>query len=356
MDINLTVLPEEKRKPLPEDPLHLPFGRFFSDHFFTMNYEVGKGWFDAAIKPYGPISLDPAASVLHYSQEVFEGQKAYLSRQDRILLFRPWENARRINLSLRRMCMPKIPEEIFISAECELLKLEKRWIPKPKGSALYIRPAVIATEAAVGIRPASSYLFFIILSPVGTYFPSGFKPIPVWVSDTYIRAAQGGTGEAKTGGNYAGSLLATQMAKENGYSQVIWLDAREKKYIEEMGGMNIFFVIDGKLVTPPLSGTILDGVTRKSILRLAPDIGLPAEERALNIDEVLEGIRSGSVSEAFAAGTAAVITPVGLFAYQDEKAEIGRESGPWTQKIYDKLLAIQYGDEADPYDWVFQVD
>ncbi len=356
MEIKKSILPEDKRRELPPDPLHLPFGRHFTDHMFSMKYKAGRGWFDPAITPYGPISLDPAANVLHYSQEVFEGQKAYLSPEDKILLFRPRDNARRMNLSLRRMCMPELNEEDFLAAEYELLKVEKRWIPRPKGSALYIRPAVIATEAAVGIRPADEYLFFIILSPVGSYFTGGFKPIPVWVSDTYIRAAQGGTGEAKTGGNYAGSLLATQQAKENGYSQVIWLDAREKRYIEEMGGMNIFFIIGGRLVTPALTGSILDGVTRKSILRLAADLGLKVEERALSIEEVMAGIGSGAVSEAFAAGTAAVITPIGLLAYKQDKKEIGSDAGPWTRKIYDSLLAIQYGEAPDPHGWVHQVD
>lgn len=356
MDIKKIILPEDKRRELPPDPLHLPFGRHFSDHMFSMKYKAGRGWFDPAITPYGPLSLDPAANVLHYSQEVFEGQKAYLSPDDKILLFRPRDNARRLNLSLRRMCMPELNEDDFLNAECELLKVEKRWIPRPKGSALYIRPAVIATEAAVGIRPADEYLFFIILSPVGSYFTGGFKPIPVWVSDTYIRAAQGGTGEAKTGGNYAGSLLATQQAKEKGYSQVVWLDAREKRYIEEMGGMNIFFVINGRLVTPALTGSILDGVTRKSIVRLAADLGLQVEERALTIEEVMAGIESGAVSEAFAAGTAAVITPIGLLAYKDKKAEISSESGTWTKKIFDALLALQYGEAPDPHGWVYQVD
>lgn len=355
MEIKKTLLPKEKLKPLYSDPLKLIFGRNFTDYIFTMEYAVDNGWYNPEIKPYQPLQLDPAASVLHYGQEVFEGQKAYKSEKDEILLFRPLENAKRLNSSLRRMSMPEISEDLFIRAECELIKLEQRWIPKAPGASLYIRPTVIATEAALGVRPANTYLFFIILSPVGPYFPEGFNPVGLWVSDTYSRAAQGGTGEAKTGGNYAGSLLASKLAKDKGYSQVLWLDAKEHKYVEEVGAMNIFFIMDGKLVTPKLSGSILQGITRKSVLQIAGDLGIKAEEKLISIDEVVQGIRSKKVTEAFGAGTAAVISPVGKINYQDNEYVISQETGPWAKKFFNELTGIQTGERKDKYGWVYKV-
>ncbi len=355
MEIKKRLLPKSKLKPLYSDPLQLHFGRHFTDYMFAMEYHRARGWHDAEIRPYGPLAIDPAANVLHYSQEVFEGQKAYLAPDGRILLFRPRDNARRMNRSLRRMSMPEIPEDDYVQAQCELLRLERRWIPSVKGSALYIRPAVIGTEAALGVKPSDAYLFFIILSPVGPYFAGGFKPIRVWVSDHYIRAARGGTGEAKTGGNYAGSLLATQQAKEKGYSQVIWLDGRELRYVEEMGAMNIFFVIDGKLVTPATSDSILHGITRQSLIELARDLDLVVEERLVSIDEVTEGIAARRVSEVFAAGTAAVITPVGQIGYRGRDYDLGAEPGPLTVKLYDRLTDIQYGLATDARGWVHPV-
>jgi branched-chain amino acid aminotransferase len=252
--------------------------------------------------------------------------------------------------------MPEIPEEAILEAECELLKVEERWVPDKKGASLYIRPTVIGTEAALGIKPSSDYLFYIILSPVGPYFKEGFNPVSLWVSDAYSRAGSGGTGEAKTGGNYAGSLLATLEATRQGYSQVLWLDAGEHRYVEEVGAMNIFFVIDGALVTPALGGTILHGITRKSVLELAPELGIRAEERRLAIDDVLAGIDSGRVSEVFGAGTAAVISPVGRIAHRGHDHVInGNQTGPWARKFYDTLTAIQYGEIADTRGWVHVV-
>lgn len=355
MDIKKTLLTDDKLKPLFQDPLKLIFGRTFTDYMFTMEYTVKSGWHNAEIKPYQPLMLDPAANVLHYGQEVFEGQKAYKSPTDEILLFRPQENARRINYSLKRMCMPEIPEDIFLQAECELLKLEERWIPRAVGASLYIRPAVIATEAALGVKPADSYLFFIILSPVGPYFQEGFNPVGLWVSDNYTRAAQGGTGEAKTGGNYAGTLLASKIAKDKGCSQVLWLDAVEHKYIEEVGAMNIFFIIDNKLVTPKLSGSILQGITRKSVLQIAEDLGIVPEERQISIDELIEGIEKKKTTEAFGAGTAAVISPVGRINYKDKEYVISPETGPWAKKFFDTLTGIQYGEKEDKYGWSYKV-
>lgn len=355
MIISRELLAKEKLKPLFEDPLKLPFGRNFTDYMFTMDH-AGSGWRNACIKPHQPLVLQPSANVFHYSQEVFEGQKAYRSKKNEILLFRPRENARRLNRSLQRLCMPEIPEELFLEAECELLKLEARWVPGVKGASLYIRPTVIGTEAALGIKASSEYLFYIILSPVGPYFQEGFNPVSLWVSDVYSRAGSGGTGEAKTGGNYAGSLLATREATQKGYSQVLWLDAGEHRYIEEVGAMNIFFVLDGKLVTPSLGGTILHGITRKSVLELAPALGLPVVERRIAIEEVIDGIADGKLTEMFGAGTAAVISPVGKIAFRGRDHVVNaNRTGPWAKKFFDTLTGIQYGDIADERGWVYVV-
>lgn len=355
MEIKRTLLPPELLKPLFKNALTLPFGRNFTDYMFTMEH-FGKGeWANPEIKPYQSLTLDPAASVLHYSQEVFEGQKAYKTADGRILLFRPRKNAARMNLSLRRMCMPEIREETFIEAESEMVKLEERWIPGEKGAALYIRPTAIATEPALGVRPSGQYLFYIILSPVGSYFQEGFKPISLWVCIDYSRAGAGGTGEAKTGGNYAASMLANQNAREKGFDQVLWLDAEKREYVEELSAMNIFFVIRDRLVTPALSGNILHGITRESILEMSADLGIEAEERRVSIREIVEGIDSGEVSEVFTAGTAAVVTPVGRIHFQGKDHLVGEETGPWTRKMSDTLTGIQYGEIADPYGWVYAV-
>lgn len=353
--ITKTVATDAQRKPLFTDSSKLVFGKLFTDHMFVCKYSTEKGWHDAAIQPYQPIVLDPAAMVFHYAQEVFEGQKAYLAPNDDILMFRPQENAKRLNKSLSRMCMPEFPEDLYIEAENELLKLEKRWIPKGKGTSLYIRPTVIATEAAVGVREAKEYLFFIICSPCGPYFPDGFKPISVMASEEYVRAAPGGTGSAKAGGNYAGGMLGAHIAKEKGFNQIIWLDACERKYIEEMGAMNIFFVHNNTLITPALTGTILEGITRRSILELAQSLGMKTEERRIAISDITEGIANGSVTEAFAAGTAAIIAPIGSISYKDTKYTIGTEAGTVTKKLYDQLLGIQYGELDDPFGWMYTV-
>jgi branched-chain amino acid aminotransferase len=356
MNIARELTAREKLKPLFDDPLKLPFGRHFTDHMFTMEFTPSSGWHNPRIKPYQPLLLDPSANVFHYSQEIFEGQKAYRSKKDAILLFRPQENARRFIRSLRRMCMPEIAEEMFLEAEFELLKVEKRWVPGQKGASLYIRPTAIGTEAALGIKPSNDYLFYIILSPVGPYFKEGFNPVSLWVSDTYSRAGSGGTGEAKTGGNYAGSLLATREATQKGYSQVLWLDAGEHRFVEEVGAMNIFFIMDGKLVTPALGGTILHGITRKSVLELAPELAIQAEERKIAIDEVIAGIASGRVSEIFGAGTAAVISPVGKIAFGGRDYVVNNnQTGPWAKKFFDTLTGIQYGELEDKHGWVYTV-
>jgi branched-chain amino acid aminotransferase len=356
MQITRELLKPKQLKPLFSDPLQLPFGQYFSDYMFTMEYTAANGWQNPCIKPYQPLVLEPSANVFHYSQEVFEGQKAYKSAKDEILLFRPLENARRFNGSLRRMCMPEIAEEIFLEAECELLKLEKRWIPSQKGSSLYIRPAVIATEPTLGVKLSNAYLFFIILSPVGPYFKEGFNPISLWVSETYARAGSGGTGEAKTGGNYAGSLLATREATQKGYSQVLWLDGGEHRFVEEVGAMNIFFFLNGKLITPALGGTILHGITRKSVLELAPELGIQTEERKIAIEEVIDGIQTGKLTEIFGAGTAAVISPVGKLGFRGKDYLVNdNRTGTWSQTFFDRLIGLQYGEIPDKYGWVYQV-
>ncbi|MCP5106920.1 MAG: branched-chain amino acid aminotransferase [bacterium] len=356
MDLKKTILAPEKLKPLYEDAAKLKFGNTFSDYMFTMNYTEGEGWYSPEIKPHQPLVLDPAAAVFHYGQEIFEGQKAYKSKQNEILLFRPAENAKRFNDSMRRMSMPEIPVQDFIHYEEELLKLEKRWIPTKKGTSLYMRPTGIATEPTLGIKPSSRYLFFIILSPVGAYYSSGFKPCSLWVSTEYSRAAEGGTGEAKAGGNYGGSLAATKIALQKGYNQVLWLDSKEHRFVEEVGAMNIFFVMENKLVTPALTGTILPGITRKSVLQLAPDLGLEPEERAIAIEEVVEGIEAGKVTEIFGAGTAAVISPVGMLSYEDKEYTVNNnETGTFSQMFFDTLTGIQYGELDDKYNWVHTV-
>lgn len=358
MEIRKNLLPSEKLKSVFEDATMLEFGKNFTDHMFTMEYSKEEGWKNQEVKPYQPLVLEPATMIFHYSQEAFEGQKAYRSPKDEILLFRPMENAKRLNRSMARMCIPKIPEELFLQAECELLKVEKRWVPTQKGTSLYIRPVVIATEVIVGlVRPSDNYLFFIILSPVGFFFKEGFNPVRLLVEKEYSRAASGGTGEAKTAGNYAGTIAATQIAQNKGYSQVLWLDSKEHRYVEEVGTNNIFFVIDNKLVTPPLGGTILPGITRKSVLEMAGDLGIVAEERSISIEELIEGIESGGVTESFGSGTAAVISPVGIINYNDKEYVINNnETGHWTKKFFDTLTGIQYGELEDKYGWIYKIE
>ena len=356
MEIRKTLLSSEKLKPLFGDATKLLFGKQFTDHMFTLTYSKAKGWHNPEIKPYGPFLLDPAALVFHYSQEVFEGQKAYKSPSGDILLFRPLENAKRINKSLARMCMPTIPEQDFLFYLNELLKTEKRWIPEQKGTARDIRPTVIATEAVLGVRPSSEFLFYIILSPSGPYFPEGFNPVGLWVSREVSRAAEGGTGAVKAGGNYGGSLVAIKAALDKGYSQVLWLDAKEHRYVEEAGAMNIFFVMENKLITPPLSGSILPGITRKSILEMADDLDIQKEERMITIEEVCQGILDGRVTEMFGAGTAAIVSPFGKLHVDDKEYTVNdNQTGPLSKRIYEELIAIQYGIKPDPYDWVYRV-
>ncbi|PLX80651.1 MAG: branched chain amino acid aminotransferase [Desulfuromonas sp.] len=354
--MKIDVLPLEQMKKKIEDESQLAFGKQFTDRMFVMEYDTGKGWHSARIQPYGPFSLDPAAMVLHYSQEIFEGLKAFRRQDGSVALFRPADNVRRFNKSAARMCMPEVDEAFFLDALRELIRLDQDWVPNSEGTSLYIRPTMIANEPMLGVRPADQYLCYIILSPVGAYYKGGIAPVKIWISDHYVRAAEGGTGEAKTGGNYAASLYASKEASEKGYDQVLWLDAKEKRYVEEVGSMNMLFLYDDKIVTSPLKGTVLDGITRRSVLTLVKEMGLEIEERALSVDEVLDGVESGRLKEAFGAGTAVVISPVAQFTYKDRTVVLnGGQTGELTQKLYDTLTGIQYGKLDDPYGWVEQL-
>lgn len=351
--MEIQFLPVTKPKQPVQDESNLVFGKEFTNRMFVMEYDTGKGWHTPRIQPYGPFSLDPAALVLHYAQEIFEGLKAFRRPDGEIALFRPRDNFERFNLSARRMCMPELDVDFCLKALNELLKLEQEWVPHTEGTSLYIRPTMIATEPVLGVKPADSYLFYIILSPVAAYYKGGLSPVKILVSDEYCRVPSGGTGEAKTGGNYASSLYASTLATQQGYDQVLWLDSVERKYVEEVGSMNICFLYDGKVVTSPLSGSILNGITRRSILTLVKEFGYEVEERALTIDEVLEGAQNGRLTEAFGTGTAAVVSPVGQFTYQDRDVLLGNgKAGDLTMKLYDTLTGIQYGRLEDSHNWV----
>ncbi|MFW9908072.1 MAG: branched-chain amino acid aminotransferase [Candidatus Thorarchaeota archaeon] len=354
MKIEIDLIPPENRKPKPKDVLNLAFGSMFTDHMFIMEYKDGV-WKNPHIKPYTPLAIDPAALVLHYGQGIFEGMKAY-RRGERIFLFRPEKNMERLNVSAARMVMPEIDIDLVLHALSELLKIEKDWIPTQNGTSLYIRPTMIATETKLGVKPSSEYLFYIILSPVGPYFREGFSPIGIYVADEHVRAANGGTGSAKTMGNYAASLLAGTQAKQAGYSQVLWLDAKERRYLEEVGTMNIVVVFEEEIATPPLSGTILPGITRDSVLLILKDWGHIVRERQISIDEVLEGISTGKVKEIFGCGTAAIIAPVGALCYRNaEYCVANGEIGSLTQKLFDYLTGVQCGEVDDKFRWVYEV-
>ena len=356
MKIEIQPVPPEKRKPKPS-PSELGFGQHFTDHMFLMEYVQDRGWTEPRIVPYQPLQLDPAALVLHYAQAVFEGLKAYYGEDNRIRLFRPHMNARRLNASAERLCMPTMDPDFFIEAVKTLVKVEKDWVPKARGASLYIRPTMIATEPALGVRPAMEYLFFIITSPVGAYYKEGFNPVKIMVTDRYVRAVPGGIGYTKAAANYAASLKAAQEAQNLGYSQVLWLDARERRFVEEVGTMNIFFHFQDALVTPPLSGSILPGVTRDSVIQLAREWGLEVQERPITIDEVIEGLEKGKLLEVFGTGTAAVISPVGLLSYKGKDYEVNRgETGPLAKRFFQEITGIQYGTRPDPRGWTVTVE
>ncbi|MDD2366311.1 MAG: branched-chain amino acid aminotransferase [Desulfuromonadaceae bacterium] len=353
MDIKIVPLPAEKMKSKIADQSQLGFGKYFTDRMLVIEWKSGQGWFNGRIEPYAPFVLDPSSAVFHYAQEIFEGLKAYKWVDGRVALFRPEMNARRFNQSGDRVCMPELPEELFLDGINKLVSLEQEWIPTAESTSLYIRPAMIAVEPFLGVHPSDHFYFFVILSPVGAYYAAGFNPIKIMVEDKYVRAVPGGTGEAKTGGNYASSLKAGLEAKQKGYDQVLWLDGRERRFIEEVGAMNMFFAYGTHIVTAPLSGSILSGVTRDSVLKLAPTLGYTVEERQIDVNELMADIRSGRVTEAFGSGTAAVITPVGNLCYKDEVVELtGGKVGTVTQKLYDTLTGIQTGKLKDDFGWV----
>lgn len=354
LDIKIEKTQNLKERPGKEDDL--TFGTIFTDHMFIMDYEAGKGWHDARVVPYQPLVLDPSAMVFHYGQEMFEGLKAYKAEDGRTLLFRPDKNAKRANRSNARLCIPEIPEEDFIQAIKAVVKADEEWIPTKPGTSLYIRPFVIATDNFLGVRPSYSYMFIIILSPVGAYYPEGLDPIKIWIEDEYVRAIKGGIGEAKTGGNYVASLKSQVKAHDEGYTQVLWLDGVERKYIEEVGAMNIFFKINGTVITPELNGSILPGVTRDSVIELCKQWGLPVEERKISIDEIFEAYEKGQLEEVFGTGTAAVISPVGQLKWENHIMQIhDGKIGEYSQKFYDIITGLQEGKIEDKYNWIVEV-
>ena len=351
------TIEEAKRK--KEKPFHgesLGFGKYFTDHMFVMDWSKEKGFHDARIVPYGPISMDPASMVLHYAQETFEGMKAYRSKDGKILLFRPDMNAKRFINSNRRLCMAEIAVEDFVEAVRSIVEYEQDWVPYEEGTSLYIRPFMFASEAAVGVHPANRYKFVIILSPVGAYYPQGVNPIKIYVEDEFVRATKGGTGFAKCGGNYASSIAAQVKAEKLGYTQVLWLDGVERKYIEEVGTMNGMFKINGEIFTAPCDGTVLPGVTRDSILTLLKEWGYTIKEEHLSIDDLMAAARSGQLEEAWGTGTAAVISPIGELNYKGEIITIHDfKTGELTQKLYDTLTGIQWGSIEDTHGWVYDI-
>jgi len=347
MNINITKTTAPKAKP-PVDSLG--FGKHFTDHMFIMDYTEGKGWHDPRIVPYGPIPMDPSCAVLHYGQAVFEGLKAYKGENGQILLFRPYNNMNRINESNERLCIPQIDVDFAVEAIKTLVDLDQSWIPEGKGTALYIRPFIFATDPFLGVHPAATYKFIVILSPVGAYYAEGLNPVKIYVEDEYVRAVRGGMGFSKTAGNYAASLKAQEEAEKKGYTQVLWLDGVERKYIEEVGAMNIFFKIDGKVVTPALNGSILAGITRNSCLEVLNSMGIEAKEARISIQEVYEAYENGKLEEVFGTGTAAVISPVGELCWAGKKMIINNgEIGPVSQKLYDTITGIQSGKIEDKF-------
>ncbi len=355
LEVTLKKLDEKQLKKKP-DQGNLGFGVHFTDHMFLMKWNREQGWHDAEICPFQDFNISPAAMVFHYGQAIFEGMKAYRGKDDQIFLFRPKDNFERMNSSAVRMCMPRLPVEKVFKGLKALLYLEREWIPSAPGATLYIRPTMVAMEPMLGLKPSGSYYFFIIMSPVGAYYAEGFNPTKIYVSDKYARAVKGGVGEAKTAGNYAASLMASEEAKKAGYTQVLWLDACEHKYIEEVGTSNIFFRINGELITPPLGGSILPGLSRDSVIKLAGQWDIPVVERRLTIDEVIAASRDNCLQEAFATGTAAVISPVGELSYKNETYLVNEgKTGELARKFYDELQKIQFGEKEDSFNWSVRV-
>lgn len=353
-EFKITKTLNPKEKPNPDT---LEFGTVFTDHMFIMNYTEGKGWHDGRIVPYAPIPLDPAAAVLHYAQEMFEGLKAYRTKEGKTLLFRPDMNAKRTTRTNDRICIPALDEELFVEAIKAVVRMDADWVPEKEGTSLYIRPFIIASEPFLGVRPSREYLFMVILSPVGPYYKGGLAPTKIYVEDEYVRAALGGTGYSKIGGNYVASMKSQEKAHEKGYSQVLWLDGVERKYVEEIGTSNAFFVIGDEVITAPLEGTILPGITRDSVIRLLKDWGVSVAERKITIEDIYKANEEGKLSEVFATGTAAVISPVGELCWKDQKIVINENRiGALSQKLYDVLSGIQLGKVEDKFGWTVEVE
>jgi branched-chain amino acid aminotransferase len=351
----IRVVKATTHKPKPKDS-ELGFGNVFTDHMFVADFQEEKGWYDPRVEPYRPLSLDPAAAVLHYAQGVFDGLKAFRGVDGKVRLFRPQKHVERLNNSARHLCIPPLDPELALRSLVTLVGNEREWVPKAIGTSLYIRPTIIASEPFLGVRPAKSYIYFVILSPVGAYYPEGMAPVRIRVEERHVRAVEGGLGDTKTGANYAASLMAGEEAKHEGFTQVLWLDGVHRKYIDEVGTMNIMVKIAGEVITPPLAGTILPGVTRDSVLTLLRDWGSKVSERQVSIDEVVDAYTSGTLEEVFGTGTAAVISPVGELAFKSRRMVVnGGTIGPTTQKLYDAIVGIQYGKLADPHGWMVEV-
>ncbi|NLC96275.1 MAG: branched-chain amino acid aminotransferase [Erysipelotrichaceae bacterium] len=346
-----------EREVLKEKPKsNFGFGKYYTDYMFMLDYTEGKGFHDGRIVPFGDITINPSMMVLHYAQETFEGLKAYRTKDNEILLFRPEMNAKRMMKSNKRMCMPQIPVEDFVQAVNDLVNIERDWVPSEEDTSLYIRPFMYADEFGVGVRPSKTYKFMIILSPVGNYYPEGVNPVKIYVEDEYVRATEGGTGFAKCGGNYAGSLAAQVKAEKLGYTQVLWLDGTHRKYIEEVGTMNVMFLIDNEIYTAPIDGTVLPGVTRDSIIHILKDWGYKVNEVHLDINELMKAAKEGRLQEGFGTGTAAVISPIGELNYKGEIITLNDfKTGELTQKLYDTLTGIQWGKIEDKYNWTHVV-
>ncbi len=355
MEIKININPNPN--PKPTDESKLGFGKVFTDHMFIMDWDKANGWHDARIEPFGNLSIHPASTVLHYGSEIFEGLKAYRNADGGVQMFRPMENIRRMNRSAARMGLPALPEEDTLQALHELVKLEADWVPHGEGTSMYIRPFMIGDDEHLGVHGIGRAHFIIILSPSGSYYAGGMAPVKIMIEDEDVRAVRGGTGEAKCGGNYAASVRAGDRAEEKGYTQVLWLDGVDRKYIEEVGAMNIMFKINGKIVTPALNGSILPGITRKSILEMCAHMGLPAEERRISVDELVEAMENGTLEEAWGCGTAAVVSPVGTLAYAGKEYTINNnEIGETTMKLYEELTGLQWGKKPDPFGWVYPVN
>ncbi|WP_280770968.1 branched-chain amino acid aminotransferase [Salipaludibacillus daqingensis] len=356
IDVQLEVKENPNKKPKP-DPENLQFGKMFTDHMFTMEYSRDKGWFQPQIVPYEPITLEPAAMIFHYGQSVFEGLKAYLTEDGDVQLFRPEENLKRLNRSNARLSIPPVSEELMLNYLKQLITVEKDWVPSAEGTSLYIRPFIIATEPSLSVAPSKSYKLMVILSPVGSYYPEGIHPVSIQVEDHFTRAVRGGTGTAKTGGNYSAGYNAQESAANQGHAQVMWLDGVEKKYIEEVGSMNVFFKINGQVVTPELNDSILEGVTRKSIIELLKEWKFDVVERKISMNELYQAYESGHLEEAFGAGTAAVVSPIGELSSGDQSMIInGRQTGELTKSLYSTITGIQTGKLPDPFGWTEKVE